>query len=86
MLFLPNDTGSELTELFNVARVNVVEQEQERHTVNDVLLTRNQDEGLVIKVHRSSRHKCPRCRTMRREAESDRLCKRCQAVVDGLVN
>ena len=73
---------SELTELFNVAIVNVLK--EEGSTADDILTTRDHEDGVTIRVRRSSRHKCPRCRTLRKEAETDRLCQRCQAVVDGL--
>ncbi|SNX85621.1 probable ISM1 - isoleucine--tRNA ligase, mitochondrial [Melanopsichium pennsylvanicum] len=73
----------ELTEFFNVARVNVLEQGQEEQLLHS-LSTRDHEDGVTIRVRRSSRHKCPRCRALRKEVEADRLCQRCQAVVDGL--
>ncbi|CBQ72570.1 probable ISM1-isoleucine--tRNA ligase, mitochondrial [Sporisorium reilianum SRZ2] len=76
--------GDELTELFNVAKVNVVGQDLEEHASNGVLSTRDVEEGVAIRVRHSPRHKCPRCRTLRKQAEADRLCQRCQAVVDAL--
>ncbi|SPO27544.1 probable ISM1 - isoleucine--tRNA ligase, mitochondrial [Ustilago trichophora] len=74
--------GSELTELFNVARVNVLESDEP--ATDGALSTKDYDDGVSIRIRRSLRHKCPRCRTLRKEAEADRLCQRCQAVVDGL--
>ncbi|SPO27199.1 probable ISM1 - isoleucine--tRNA ligase, mitochondrial [Ustilago trichophora] len=74
--------GSELTELFNVARVNVLGADES--AVDGALSTRDHNDGVIIRIRRSPRHRCPRCRTLRKEAEADRLCQRCQAVVDGL--
>lgn len=76
---------SELTELFNVARVNLLRQGCAGEAdAEAALLSRTLDSGVSMRLCRSSRHRCPRCRTMRRGAESERLCGRCQAVVDTL--
>lgn len=76
---------SELTELFNVARLNLLRQGCAAEAdPKAVLVSRTLDSGVSMRLCRSSRHRCPRCRTMRREAESERLCGRCQAVVDTL--
>ncbi|TKY87877.1 hypothetical protein EX895_003458 [Sporisorium graminicola] len=74
--------AAELTELFNVAKVSVVEQGQDEHNNQGVLRSRDAEEGVAIRVRHSARHKCPRCRTLRKEAEADRLCQRCQEVLD----
>ncbi|KAJ1022207.1 hypothetical protein NDA18_005438 [Ustilago nuda] len=76
--------GSELTELFNVARVNVVEQGQAESVSKQVFSSREDENGVTIRVCRSPRHRCPRCRALRKDSESDRLCRRCQSVVDAL--
>lgn len=76
--------SGELTELFNVAKVNVVEADPDEHAADGVLSSREPEDGVAIRVRHSPRHKCPRCRTLRKQAEADRLCQRCQAVVDGL--
>ena len=76
--------GSELTELFNVARVNVVEQGQAESVSKQVFSSREDEDGVTIRVCRSPRHRCPRCRALRKDSESDRLCRRCQSVVDAL--
>ncbi|GAC93178.1 isoleucyl-tRNA synthetase [Pseudozyma hubeiensis SY62] len=77
---------AELTELFNVAKVNVIEQDrnQKQEEEENTLITRKSEVEVTVRVRRSSRHKCPRCRTLRKEVEADRLCQRCQAVVEGL--
>jgi len=76
--------GSELTEIFNVARVNVLNGIERSESANEILASKENADEVTIRVRRSTRHKCPRCRTFRKERESDRLCQRCQAVVDGL--
>lgn len=73
--------ASELTELFNVAKVNVIQQDGPSA---DVLITRDQEDGVTVRLRRSSGHRCPRCRTLRKQSEADKLCSRCQSVVDGL--
>ena len=79
-----NNVDAELTELFNVARVNVLEPRQQGLATSEPLVTRDHEDAVTIQVRRSTRHKCPRCRTLRKESEDDRLCRRCQAVVDAM--
>lgn len=76
--------ASELTELFNVAKVNVIKQDDQGYVPADLLNTRDHDDAVTLHLRRSSGHKCPRCRTLRKRAEVDKLCSRCQGVIDGL--
>lgn len=80
-------TEDELTRLFNVARVNLLDSdskriEAERHTQGWVKAA--QHASLEVRVRSSSRTKCPRCRTFRKEKAEDRLCNRCEDVVGSL--
>lgn len=85
LFFFASISGSELTELFNVARVNLRDgSAEQREALKEALVSSDYDEDVHIEVRHSSRHKCPRCRTLRKETESDRLCQRCQGVVDAI--
>uniref|UniRef100_V5GF78 isoleucine--tRNA ligase n=2 Tax=Kalmanozyma brasiliensis (strain GHG001) TaxID=1365824 RepID=V5GF78_KALBG len=78
-------SASELTELFNVAKVNVVKEGEQVCAGSNILGTRDHEDVITLRLRHSSGHKCPRCRTLRKQAETDKLCARCQTVLDSLV-
>lgn len=77
-------SASELTELFNVAKVDIVEAGGQHNADSSTLGTRDHEDTIALHLRRSSGHKCPRCRALRKQAEADKLCVRCQTVVDSL--
>ncbi|EPQ32481.1 uncharacterized protein PFL1_00675 [Pseudozyma flocculosa PF-1] len=82
---------SHLTRLFNVARVNVVDKvaptpdapadAQPWIKSAEVEAAATQGERVEVRVRASSRTRCPRCRTFRKERPEDALCLRCADVV-----
>ncbi|KAN0066015.1 isoleucine-tRNA ligase [Thecaphora frezii] len=83
--------ASQLTRLFNVARVNVLESSSEDVEASAwsrsaaVEAIGGADGRLEVRVRASSRTRCPRCRTLRKERPEDRLCLRCEDVVSKLL-
>lgn len=71
----------ELTQLFNVAKVIV---RTDGTTVSSDWSLQESSQGVTVSVRPSTRFKCTRCRTFRKENEEDRLCQRCHEVVNSM--